>query len=76
MPVFKLLCDEMVREHTTLLLRTEIRWLYKGKVLVRVPNFLWKSNFLLLITHFIFPTVWQTHLDEEVGIISRHCYKN
>ena len=54
MPVFKLLCDEMGSEHTTLLLRTEIRCLPRGKVLVRVWNFLRKFNLLLSIIHFIF----------------------
>jgi hypothetical protein len=50
MSVFKLLCDEMGREHTTLLLRTEIRWLSRGKFLVRVSNFLRKFN-LFVIDH-------------------------
>jgi len=76
MPVFKLLCDEMGSEQITLLLRTEIRWLSSGKVLVTVSNFLRKFNPLLLIAHFIFLTVWQIHLDDEMGIISRYCYKN
>jgi hypothetical protein len=76
MPVFKLLCDEIDSEHTTLLIRTEIRWLSRGKVLVRVSKFLRKFNILLLITHFIFLTVWQIYLDEEMDIISRYCYKN
>jgi hypothetical protein len=76
MPVFKLLCDEMGSEHITLLLRTEIRRLSSGKVLVRVSNFLQKFNLLLLIAHFTFLTVWQIYLDDEMGIISRYCYKN
>jgi len=62
-PVFKLLCDEMGREHTTLLLRTEIRWLYKGKVLVRVPNFPRTSNLFVIdhsfyLSHGVANTSW------------------
>lgn len=48
MPVFKLLCDEMGREHITLLLRTEFRWLSRGRVLVRVSNFLRKCNIFVI----------------------------
>jgi len=76
MPVFKLLCDEMGREHTTMLLRTEIRWLSREEFLLEFRTSFGNLIFLLLITHFIFLTVWQIHLDEEVGIISSHCYKN
>jgi hypothetical protein len=34
--LFKILCEEMGNEHTTLLLHTDMRWPSRGKALVRV----------------------------------------
>jgi hypothetical protein len=56
--VFKLLCEEMGSEHTTLLLHKEIRWRSKGKVLVRVFKLRSEIYSFLLIIHFIFLPVW------------------
>jgi hypothetical protein len=39
MPVFNLLCDEMDTPQTTLLLRTEIRWVSRVKLLVKSFSF-------------------------------------
>jgi hypothetical protein len=74
--VFKLLCEEMGSENTTLLLHTEIRWLFRGEALIRVFDLCPEIySFFLLITHFIFLT-GKYILAAEIGILSRHFYKN
>jgi hypothetical protein len=56
--MFKLLCQEMGSEHTTVLLRTELTWLYRGKVLVMVFELRRKFIPSSLSAHFIFASVW------------------
>ncbi|GBL82374.1 Zinc finger BED domain-containing protein 5 [Araneus ventricosus] len=36
--IFKVMCEDMGSLHTTLLLHTEVRWLSRGKMLVRISE--------------------------------------
>jgi hypothetical protein len=56
--MFKLLCEEIGSEHTTVLLHRGLTWLYREIFFVKV--FELHSEFILsfLSTHFIFASVW------------------
>jgi hypothetical protein len=68
----------MDSEHTTLLRSTEIRWLSRGEVLVNeFLNFARKFIlFFYLLSVLSFSLFGKYILAAEIGILSRHFYKN
>ncbi|XP_031337243.1 zinc finger BED domain-containing protein 5-like [Photinus pyralis] len=50
--VFKILCDDMGSLHSSLLLHTEVRWLSRGKILVRFFELRDEVRVFLLDHHF------------------------
>lgn len=50
--VFKVLCEEMGSQHTHLLLRSEVRWLSRGKVFNRLFELRDEIRLLLMDKHF------------------------
>lgn len=66
--LFKRLCDEMDAKHKCLLLHTEVRWLTKGRSLVRI----WVMK-ACAETYSRKKTVIQTKLWSMVDISDKHC---
>ena len=50
--LFKMLCEDMGSQHTSLLLRTEVRWLSRGKTLTRLFEMKAKVRIFLIDDDF------------------------